>query len=111
MPLWDSVSGNYAHLGNHLMFWYLDAKDEDAAEAAARWAFEVDSSVFATPKAESYAAYNLACFYGRVGQAEKALPLLRDSIQARPELVDLARKDPDLDRIRQDPEIVRLLEG
>ena len=55
------------------------------------------------------ADYNLACFYGRLGDATKAQPLLRASFAARPELIPHARRDPDLDRIRDDPKVKELL--
>ena len=110
MPLWDTVSGGYAHLGNHLMFWHMDSHNRKAAESAATWAWEVDGSIFATPKSRAYADYNLACFYGRVGRLDKAVPLLLQSFDVVPELVDNARTDPDLDRIRDDPRVMKLLE-
>ena len=111
MPLWDTVSGGYAHLGLHLMFWHLDSNNERAAEAAQVWAWEVDSKMFPTPKAQAYASYNLACFYGRVGRPDKAVPLLRQSFEGVPDLVDSARTDPDLDRIRDDQRFKEVLEG
>jgi tetratricopeptide (TPR) repeat protein len=107
----DSGPANAGHLGNHLMFWYLELGDEASAEAAVRWAYELETAAAADAKARAYASYNLACFYGRVGSADRAVPLLRESFEAAPDLVDLARKDPDLDRIRKDREIARLLEG
>ncbi|MHB8589214.1 MAG: TPR end-of-group domain-containing protein [Candidatus Dormibacteraceae bacterium] len=63
------------------------------------------------PRARAYASYNLACFYGRVGRAGGALPLLRESFKDVPELVDLARTDPDLDPIRSDREVAAVLGG
>lgn len=110
LPLWDSVSGNYAHLGNHLMFWHMDSHREKAAESAAMWAFEVDSKIFGTPKTRAYAAYNLACFYARAGNLDQALPLLRQGFEGAPNLVDYARTDPDLEQVRDDPSVRKLLE-
>jgi hypothetical protein len=109
MPLWDSVSGSYAHLGNHLTFWYMDSNNEEAAESAQLWAWEIDSSLFATPQAKAYADYNLACFYARVGRPDKAVPLLLESFKGVPTLLDNARTDPDLERIRDDPRLKKLL--
>ena len=110
-PLWDSASGNYAHLGNHLMFWHMDSNREKAAESAAMWAYEVDGNIFGTPKTQAYAAYNLACFYARAGSRDRALPLLRHGFEGAPNLVDYARTDPDLESIRNDPRFMELLEG
>jgi hypothetical protein len=109
--LLDSGPANGGHVGIHLMFWYLQSGDEAAAEAAMRWAYELETAAAADAKARAYASYNLACFYGRVGRAGPALPLLRDSFEGAPELVDLARKDTDLDLIRIDAEVATLLDS
>jgi hypothetical protein len=105
----DSAPSNGGHLGLHLMGWYLESGDEAAAGAAMRWAYELETAAAADAKARAYASYNMACFYGRVGRAAAALPLLRESFKDAPELVDLAHRDPDLDRIRSDEEVAVLL--
>jgi hypothetical protein len=112
VPLLDNVPGSAGHLGIHLMFWYLDSGDEASAERAQLWSYEVESDpAFTNAKQRAYAAYDLACFYGRVGRAERALPLLRHSLEGAPELLELARGDTDLDQIRQDQELAALLGG
>jgi hypothetical protein len=107
--LTDNGPANGGHLGIHLMFWHLETGDEASAESAMRWAYELEVAAAADARARAYASYNLACFYGRVGRAAGALPLLRESFKAAPELVDLARKDRDLDPIRNDVEVAALL--
>ena len=107
----DSGPSNGGHLGLHLMSCYLEAGDEAAAGAAMRWAYELETAAAADAKARAYASYNMACFYGRVGRAGDAVPLLRESFQDASELVDLAHKDPDLERIRSDREVAALLGG
>jgi DinB superfamily len=107
----DSGPGNAGHLGSHLMFWYLESGDEVSAEAAMRWAYELEIAAAADAKARAYASYNLACFYGRVGRSGPAVPLLRDSFDGAPDLVDWARRDTDLDPIRGDSEVASLLGG
>lgn len=110
--LWESVPGNgHAHLAHHLMFWYLESGDEASAENAQVWVRDLDSGPPATDRDRAYASYNLACFYGRVGRPGSALPLLRESFAGAPDLIDLARKDPDLDPIRSDKEVTALLGG
>ncbi|HKW60464.1 MAG TPA: DinB family protein [Candidatus Dormibacteraeota bacterium] len=110
--LWATVPGNgHGHLGQHLMFLYLETRDEEKAEAAQLWVRDLDTRAFPDPIDRANAAYNLACFYGRVGNADKALPLLRAGFDARPELIAHAREDPDLDRIRDHPAVARLLAG
>ena len=107
--LWGIVPSDAGHLGVHLMFLHLDAGDEERAASAARWGYEVETSFFEKPADRADATYNLACFYARVGRSEDALPLLRQSFEAKPALIDLARRDPDLDSIRDDPRLKELL--
>ena len=108
--LWSTVPGNgHGHLGQHLMFMYLESGAEDRAEASQLWMHDVDRRAFPDPVDRANADYNLACFYGRVGNATKAVPLLRASFGARPELIPHARTDPDLDRIRDDARVKELL--
>jgi hypothetical protein len=109
--LLDSGPGNGGHLGIHLMFWYLESGDETSAEAAMRWAYELETAAAADARARAFASYNLACFYGRVGRAGPAVALLRTSFDGAPELLDLARKDSDLDPIRGSTEVAPLLGG
>jgi len=45
--------------------------------------------------------YNLGCYLARLGQEEKALNLLRQSFEMDGSLRSHARKDPDLDGLRQ----------
>ena len=109
--LTDSGIAAAGHLGIHLMFWYLESGDEASAEAAMRWAYELEIEAAVEPKARAYASYNLACFYGRVARAGPAAPLLRAGFEGAPDLLELARKDMDLDPIRSDQEIASLLAG
>lgn len=110
--LWESVPGHgHGHLAQHLMFWHLESGDEASAENAQIWVRELESGPSASVRQRAYATYNLACFYGRVGRAGVALLLLRESLEAAPDLVELARKDPDLDPIRGDSGVAALLAG
>ena len=107
--LWGVVPADAGHLGVHLMFLHLDRRDEARAESAARWGYEVETSFFERPRDRADAAYNLACFFARVGRADDALPLLRESFEGKPELRELASRDPDLDSIRGNAELAELL--
>ena len=108
-PVWETVPGLGGHLGVHLMFWFMDSGDAPRAESAAKWGYELECSLLPEPVKHADASYNLACFYARVGRVEEALPLLRESFQVNPELIELARTDPDLDRIRGEAALQVLL--
>ncbi len=64
-------------------------------EQAAEWA---DRALALTPD-DPPTRYNLACFYARQGQAERALDLLEGSIHSR----SWIENDPDMDSIRNHP--------
>jgi len=100
--VWEAVPGAVGHAGTHVWSCYLDAGEEDRAEAVARWVSDLEGRFFTTPEQLADSRYNLACFYARTGRADEALPLLRQSFEAKPELVAWARKDQDLDQIREE---------
>ncbi|HKW07740.1 MAG TPA: DinB family protein, partial [Candidatus Dormibacteraeota bacterium] len=100
--LWESVPSAVGHAGTHVWSWYLDIGDEERGMTAARWTADIEGRFFDTPDKLADSRYNLACVYARLGRADEALPLLRQSFEAKPELAGLARKDRDLDRIREE---------
>ena len=108
-PVWEEVPGAAGHSGTHVWSWLLDTGDEKRAMEVARWSVEVEERFFTTPKQLAGSRYNLACIYGRLGKAEEALPLLRASFEAQPDLARWARQDKDLDPIRNDPGVKELL--
>lgn len=100
--LWEVVPGAVSHAATHVWSWYLDIGDEERGLAGARWARDFEGRFFSQPEQLADAGYNLACAYARLGRAEEALALLRESFAAKPELAKLARRDRDLDRIREE---------
>ncbi len=108
--LWQVVPGNgHNHLGQHIMFWHLEQGDEEAAEAAQQWVYDLDRAEFPEPKSLAASTYNLGCFYARVGRVDEALFRLRQAFELDPSLKKVAQKDTDLDRIRSEPELVALI--
>lgn len=101
--VWEVVPGAVGHAGTHVWSWYLDVGDEERAEPVAKWALDLDGRFFKEPEQLADSRYNLACFYARIGKTDEALLLLRESFAAKPDLRDLARRDHDLDRIRDEP--------
>ncbi len=55
--------------------------------------------------------YNRACFEAVAGNADRAIELLRQAIADSSGLRDVARRDPDLEFIRDDPRLEALLKG
>lgn len=106
---WMIVPGIGGHIGVHLMWLHLEHGDTTRAEAAAKWGYELETAAFDSDKERAIATYNLACFYALVGKSEDAVRLLRQSFAAKPELVDVARRDPDLDPIRDTAGLKELL--
>jgi tetratricopeptide (TPR) repeat protein len=109
-PLWQVVPGNgHSHLGQHIMFWHLEQGNEEAAEAAQQWVYDIDAAEFPDDKSMAASSYNLGCFYSRVGRTDEALYRLKHAFELDPSLRNIALTDPDLDRMRNDPELVALI--
>jgi mannose-6-phosphate isomerase-like protein (cupin superfamily) len=53
--------------------------------------------------------YNLACCEAKLGNADVAFEHLRKSLDGRPDLVEIAQGDDDLDAIRDDPRFGELV--
>ena len=57
----------------------------------------LENAGYATP------LYNLACCEAQIGRAEEAIDHLRDALERRPSLRDIAREDTDFDPFRDEP--------
>ena len=55
--------------------------------------------------------YNLACSHALLGQADAAIRALEEAVTLGYREVEWARKDPDLDKIRQDPRFAGVLKA
>jgi tetratricopeptide (TPR) repeat protein len=109
-PLWQVIPGNtYFHVGEHLGYFHSERGNDAAAEAAAKWAYDLARETFTEDRQRGTADYNLGCFYAARGRAEEALPYLRKGIELNPSLRDWAERDTDLDPIRSAPDLARLL--
>ena len=53
--------------------------------------------------------YNLACFYARNGEFDKAISLLPEALQLRPPLIEWSKHDSDLDGLRANPAFQAIL--
>lgn len=109
--IWEVVPSNtHAHLAEHLGYLAEERGDTAGAEAAARWAHDLDNEAFPDPRQRGNADYNLACFYARRGRAAEALPLLRRAFGLNSSLKSWAAKDTDLEPLRASPALAELLE-
>ena len=107
--VWEVVPGAVGHAATHVMSWYFDVGDKERALEAAQRGSQLEGRFFTKPEQLAESRYNLACAYARFGQVAEAVPLLQQSFAVRPDLVAWARKDRDLDSIRQDPRVMALL--
>ncbi|HEV2033090.1 MAG TPA: hypothetical protein VGU71_02655 [Candidatus Dormibacteraeota bacterium] len=109
-PAWQVVPGNtYFHIAEHLGYWHTERGEDTAAEEAAKWSHELSTATFTDEPQRGTADYNLGCFYAARGRAEEAMPYLRSGIEMNPTLREWAQQDTDLDPIRSNPELARLL--
>ena len=107
---WEVVPPNgHLHLGEHLGFWYLAHGDEPAADRAQKWMLEVHEAAFTDPRSRAFGEYNIGCYYAKQGRATEAIPHIKRSLELHPDLKEWARKDTDLDRIREEPELRAIL--
>ena len=107
---WEIVPGNtHGHLAEHLGYWHSERGDEASAEAAQLWQLGLDERAFDDPKQRGNAVYNLACYFARRGRTPEALPFLAQSFKLNPALREWAKQDHDLDPIRSDEQVARLL--
>jgi tetratricopeptide (TPR) repeat protein len=110
--LWEVVPGNtYNHMPGHVASWLAEQGEDDQAERMAIWSHDVAAGSFPEDRTRAVATYNLGCFYAARGRTREALPHLARGIELRPDLREWARKDTDLDPIRSNAEVARLLAG
>jgi len=90
------IGNTFIHWLDHMIHWYLEHNDQENAERLLdlemRGLLGYDSS----PNTQAVAKYNQACFFAKTCQNDKAVRLLSEAFQLRPNLVDWSRKDPDL---------------
>jgi len=90
-----------AHIIHALMLADLNRKDEALRECAQ--AIELSPG-------DPVMLYNCTCFYSRLGELERSLDALRQAIAAGYSNVEWAKQDPDLNRLRDNPQFQTLIE-
>lgn len=87
------------------MFYAIDlagAGKQDEAKAEA-------SKALALNPGDPLMLYNATCFYSQMGEKELAIQTFKNAIIAGYENFDWARRDSDLDPVRNEPEMIELL--
>lgn len=111
-PLWWGVGFTaYYHTLAHVSDVYLERGDVDLA---GRLQEQVAADMVTLDNSQAWrgiSLYNLACFYARNAQAERALDALRRALQLNPGLVDWSKEDSDLEALRELPAYQALYEG
>jgi tetratricopeptide (TPR) repeat protein len=99
-PLWRVVPDMAQHLAQHLAYWETEAGNDAGAEQAARWGYEVATSIMHDDRSRGVAEYNLGCFYAVRSRFDEAMPYLKRGLELAPDLRDWAKQDSDLELIR-----------
>jgi hypothetical protein len=104
-PLWTSVAGNgFEHPMEHFCHFYRERGDLTRAERVMERQMEGMLGLDDSHRSRGAAYYNQACFWALAGQPERAIPLMRDALALRPDLVAWSRQDTDLVSLRDLPE-------
>lgn len=91
------IFGNsFIHWIDHILNCYLDRGNVAGAERLIEMEVRELEGFDPSPRILAVGRYNQACFYSKTKQVEKAVSLLRQVFQVRPDLMDWARQDNDL---------------
>jgi tetratricopeptide (TPR) repeat protein len=104
-PLWQSPLGNgFEHPLEHLAHFYRERGD--LAHAQRLMERQTEGIFTLDPSDESRGGmyYNQGCFWALAGQPDRAIPLLREALTLRPDLVEWSRQDTDLVSLRDLPD-------
>jgi tetratricopeptide (TPR) repeat protein len=109
--LWSNIAGSgFQHPLDHLAHIARQRDDLTTAEqllAQQEGMLALDSS----DAARGAVLYNQGCFWSLAGRPERAIPLVRESLALRPDLVEWSKTDTDLDALRALPEFQALYAG
>lgn len=100
----NSTLGNSSeHVSIHMSDYYLGHGDVERAMRINHDALDAVVAANLGDSAVGGGHYNFACFCAANGQTTDAVNELRQAFALRPDLIDWARDDHDLDRLRDDP--------
>lgn len=95
----------YWHIQEHLAHFYFDRGNAaKAVSMAENLTYALNDKLKpwdGTATARGDTLYNLACFYAKTNHLDEALPILKESLQLNPELIEWSRQDSDLVLLRE----------
>lgn len=101
-PLWRAlVSDGCTHALSHLGQLYIEAGQPEKSLEMLEKIMEDLQSLDESHKWQGTIIYNLACGYATAGKSEKAIELLKESLQLNPELIGWSTHDPDFNSVRE----------
>jgi DinB superfamily len=110
LPLWRTLASNtIGHAFSHLVEHALERKDRHQALYLVQETVRVMKPISPDPAYQGAIDYNAACLLARAGEAVPALERLEAGLRARPDLITWSKKDPDLDSLRLDGSLERLV--
>lgn len=103
-PLSTVISGNfYEHPIEHYVQIALERGETAEAFALQQAMIRTIRELLGVGESYANALYNLACFYARQGEGERAIDPLSEALTLRPALVEWSQRDADLDPLRELP--------
>jgi len=100
-PIAAQVQGTYWHTIIHVGQYYSDRGDLAQATRIQLALAANLGGPGSSPAERGTAQYNLACFYATTGQHDQALAVLPEAFALRPDLAEWAKKDTDMDSLRE----------
>lgn len=108
-PLYTAIFGDiYAHPITHLAQHQIERGRMDEARRLNERLAEATVALDDSPQSHGTALYNLACFHALCSEPARAVELLGQAFQLRPELVGWSKEDTDLVSLRDMPEFQAL---
>jgi len=87
------------HITHHISDFYIkNGRTEKAIVLQEKYTIKLRDF----PTWEANAIYNLACFFAQIGNKEKAINNLKTAFIIRPDLIEWAKNDSDLEPLRKD---------
>jgi len=109
-PVWQQIqNATLLHGSAHLSDYWLSPKQMDRSEAVYETIIAILDATRGADGSQT-AVYNKACLYAKTGAKDKAIPLLTQVLEKRPDLRDFSKEDTDLVLLHQDADYLALLE-